>query len=895
LCSPSITYTPISAFLNASVNAPSDITIDWIATDNSGNSGTGCKQTISIRDLTNPTLVCGAPYTITTLPNNSCVENNNNTYPSIINPLFDPNLPTPSDNCPLPVQAITREPGQPGQYCIGTHQLFWRVTDGNNNTASCAQQIIVVANACTPTTPSFTAGSNCGSPTPVVLANANCPASVTVTAAQLGLSATDNCGNTLTVGNQIVTVNATGTQDVTFTATVGANTVNCIRKVSITCNPVGPCTPSAAPTFAGCGGTIPVNANANCQGVVTSFGVTASDNCASRTVTASNNGPFALGSTTVTFSATNSVGTSTCSKVVVVTDVTPPTIVSCPADVTIDAEPGEEFALSVNLEAPVFADNCAVSSILLAVGTPELLFGDGEVVTWIATDGSNNHAECLQNVTVSTNGGGGGTDCADALGIEVANDGAAGDLYGYSVDIDGNRAIVGAPYDDNGKGINSGAAYILEKDGLGNWTEVAKIVVPDGDADDLFGESVAIDGNLVIIGASKYAGKGAAFIFSGSGNTWTLVSKLLAFDGLASDDYGVSVDITGAYAIVGAPNDDAPKVNQGSVYIYSAATGWNLVAKRVATDGDTNDNYGISVSIDGTNAVVGSRYDDDFATNSGSAYVLAKDNGGTNNWGQSQKLVASDAGAGDYFGSSVAISGIDVIVGSYLDDYTFINNAGSAYVFEQVGLAWTEVAKLIPSDAAAADQFGASVSIESGVAVIGSQFDDDMGTNSGSAYVFTQASGWSQTNKLTGASVLTNDNFGHAVAIGGSNIVIGAYKDDVSGLDQGSAYFFGCSNNAPARPEAKERNEVTSAGGEVRCFPNPSTDMVNIDITLQTEENVQVVVTDISGRIVTTLFDNKMSGETRLQWEGKQSGNGMYFIRIQSASLHEVVPVVIVR
>ncbi len=896
-CSAAVTYTS-NLTVGVSIFAPLSTTVFWTATDNSGNSVTGCSQTVQVSDLTNPTLTCGAPYTITALPNNSCVENNNSTYPTIVNPAFNPALPTPSDNCSSPSPIITRVPGQPGQYCVGTHQLSWLVTDGNGNTASCAQQITVLpSNICTATTPSFSGGSNCGSVTPFVLPNANCPASVTVTAAQLGLSATDNCGNALAIPNKTFNVSVTGTQTVTFTATVGLNTVNCTRTVSVTCNPVGPCTPNAVPTMAGCGGTINVNANASCQGVVASFGVTASDNCASRTVTAGNSGPFGLGSTTVTFTATNTVGSNSCTKTVVVTDATNPTFVTCPSDITIAAEAGEEFAFSANLDVPSATDNCSVSSVELAVGTPEMLFGDGNAVIWEATDGNGNVAECLQNVTVTAFGGG-GVGCSDFLSIELASDGAGGDLYGYSVDVDGSRAIVGALFDDNGKGINSGAAYILEKNGLGQWVEVAKLLAPDGLANDQFGVSVAIDGGLVIVGSLKNAGKGAAYVFSGSGATWTLVKKLTASDGASSDDFGASVDITATHAIVGALNDDAPQVNRGSVYIFGKDQGglnnWGQVIRQSASDGNTNDNFGVSVGIDGNFAVVGARYDDDLGANSGMVFVLAKDQGGVNNWGQLQKLVPSTGAAGDYYGSSVGISGNQIIAGSYLNDEQG-NNAGSAYVFEYDGITWSEEVKLTASDATIADQFGISVSIESGVAVVGAHFDDDMGTNSGSAYVFTQSGIiWSE-DKLTVPSVSTNDNFGFSVAIGGSSVVIGAYKDDISGLDQGSAYFFGCSNN-PLRPAAKERTAVTtSTGGQVRCFPNPSTDMVNIDITLAEEENVQVIVSDITGKVISTIFDNKMSGENRLEWEGKQFGNGMYFIRIQSASLREVVPVVIVR
>ena len=855
--------------------------VQWTAEDNNGNTST-CNQSVTVQDGVAPLIACPANITVTASQPTCTI---NNTVGFLGSPVF-------SDNCGGP--SVTNNAGS--SFGLGITTVVHTVKDAGGNTASCAQTVTVnCSGSCTPTTPTFSGGSNCGNTTPFVLANVNCPTTVTVTAAQLGLAATDNCGNALTIPAKTINVSITGTQTVTFTATVGANTANCTRTVSVTCNPVGPCTPNAAPTLAGCGGTIPVNANASCLGTVANFGVTASDNCGSVSVSPNNSGPYTLGNTTVTFTATNGIGSTSCVKTVVVSDVTDPSFISCPQDVTIEAEAGEEFALSVNLEIPIGNDNCSVASIEQAVGTPEMLFGDGEVVTWILTDGGGNTAECQQNITVFIPGSG-PSGCADALGMEIADDGAAGDLFGYSVDVDGSRAIVGAPYDDNGKGVNSGAAYIFEKNGLGDWVQVAKLVVPDGDAADLFGESVAIDGNTIIIGASKYAGKGAAFIFSDSGASWPLVAKLLASDGLANDDFGVSVDISGDFAIVGAPNDDAPKVNQGSVYIFGKNTGgannWGQVTKKLANDFDTNDNYGISVGIDGNVAVVGARYDDDLGTNSGSAYVLD----GGSAWSEIQKLTPADGAAGDYFGSSVAISGIHIIVGSYLDDYGAFNNAGSAYIFEEGGLSWTEIAKLVPLDPAAADQFGISVSIESGIAVVGSHFDDDMGTNSGSAYVFTEASGWSQVNKLTGSSVTTNDNFGRSVGIGGSSIVIGAYKDDISGLDQGSAYFFGCSNAAPLRPEAKERTAVTTTtGGQVRCFPNPSTDMVNIDITLAEEENVQVVVSDLSGKVISTLFDNKMSGENRLQWEGKQFGNGMYLIRIQSASLREVVPVVIVR
>ncbi len=340
-------------------------------------------------------------------------------------------------------------------------------------------------------------------------------------------------------------------------------------------------------------------------------------------------------------------------------------------------------------------------------------------------------------------------------------------------------------------------------------------------------------------------------------------------------------------------------MNRGSFYLYERDFGgvnnWGERVRRSSSDGATNDNFGISVSIDGSTVLVGARYDDESGSNSGAAFTFVRDFPSANNWGQTQKLLSSDLAAGDYFGSSVAISGNNLVIGSYLDDNAGGNNAGSAYVFNFSG-SWTEVAKLIASDAVVADQFGISVDIDGGTVIVGSQFDDDMGTNSGSAYIFTEGSGWAEVDKLLGSAVTTNDNFGRSVAVDGTYAGVGAFKDDFgSSLDQGSAYFY--EDNCPLRPaNVVERSSSRPIkNSSLRCFPNPSTDVINIEFTLEEEENVQVRVVNAMGQVVSTLLDGKVSGESRFQWEGAQFGNGMYFIRIESATMRELVPVVIVR
>ncbi len=805
--------------------------VNWRATDVSGNTA-NCSSTFTIQDQGQPTLTCNTFTVQVDVPFNNFIPSSAPTFTPKTAPFI-----TVSDNCtPLTLASVSANPPLLPQYPVGVSYIYWQVSDGNGNTNTCSQQVVVTPNpaSCTPTTTTLT----CPPTLTAQIDAPGCPASVSFTPASLGISAVDNCGNVIAVTASASTLSATAS--VTFSAG-GPTPTSCTRTVTVVL------------ATEVCGNSI-------------------DDDCNTGT-------PDAC---------------SPCSP-----DVTNPVFASCPPTVTLNAEPGESFALSSNLPALTATDACPGTVTIDNDAPPELF--DGDVVSWTATDATGNDALCEQTIIIILGGGGGGCFDQANLSPEFALDGAGGDLYGSSIDIDGTLAIVGAPYDDNGKGVNSGAAYILVRNGSGGWDEIKKLVVPDGDADDLFGDAVAISGGTVIVGATRAFGKGAAYIFSqneGGANNWGVVKKLLASDGAGGDDFGASVDISGDYAAVGAVNDDAPQVNRGSFYLYErnfgGANNWGERVRRSSSDGATNDNFGISVSIDGSTVLVGARYDDESGSNSGAAFTFVRDFPTANNWGQTQKLLASDLAAGDYFGSSVAISGNNLVVGSYLDDNAGGNNAGAAYVFSFSG-SWTEVAKLIASDATIADQFGISVDIDAGTVIVGSQFDDDMGTNSGSAYIYTEGSGWAEVDKLLGSAVTTNDNFGRSVAVDGPYAGVGAFKDDLgSSLDQGSAYFY--EDNCPLRPaNAVERSSNVIKNSSLRCFPNPSTDVINIEFTLEEEENVQVRVMNAMGQVVSTLLDGKVSGESRFQWEGAQFGNGMYFIRIESATMRELIPVVIVR
>ena len=372
------------------------------------------------------------------------------------------------------------------------------------------------------------------------------------------------------------------------------------------------------------------------------------------------------------------------------------------------------------------------------------------------------------------------------------------DFFGYSVAIDGGCAVVGAQ-SAFGAGNYHGAAYVYyrDQDGADCWGQVKRL---GGDANSIaFGRSAAISGDYIVVGDyADTSGTGAAFVFSrnqGGGDNWGQVARLTASDGTWMDQFGCSAAISGDYVVIGADGDDD---DTGSAYVFYKDEGgpglWGQIKKLTASDGAGGDYFGTSVSISGDYIVIGAMGDDNL---SGSAYVFYKDQGGAGNWGQAAKLTAPDAAADDQFGGSVSIDGAYIISGApYDDDYG--TNSGSAYVFyrDEGGTGnWGQVAKLTAADAAEADYFGGSVSIDGDYVVAGARTDDDFGQYSGAAYLFYRHQGgvadsWGQAEKITAADAAEGDRFGCSVSISGLEVVSGAYYKDSVADHAGKTYVF---------------------------------------------------------------------------------------------------------
>lgn len=272
-------------------------------------------------------------------------------------------------------------------------------------------------------------------------------------------------------------------------------------------------------------------------------------------------------------------------------------------------------------------------------------------------------------------------DLGDQLFKLLADDGAANDHFGGTVAISGTTAIVGAYFDDD-NGTDSGSACLFNTT---TGQQIAKLLPDHGAAEDLFGRSVAISGTTAIVGAFQDdddgTDSGSAYLFDTT--TGQQFAKLLPDDGTANNLFGWSIAISGTTAIVGAWRDVDDGTDSGSAYLFDTTTG-QQITKLLPNDGGPNDEFGDSVSISGTTAIVGAPYDnvgcpEDPSCWPGSAYLIDVTTGQ-----QFYKLTAADGAHLDQFGISVAISGTTAIGGAILgaDNGTV---SGSAYLFDAAG------------------------------------------------------------------------------------------------------------------------------------------------------------------------------------------------------------------
>jgi hypothetical protein len=442
------------------------------------------------------------------------------------------------------------------------------------------------------------------------------------------------------------------------------------------------------------------------------------------------------------------------------------------------------------------------------------------------------------------------------------------DRFGTSLAIDDDTLVIGMPADASAATVingdssdnsapNAGSVYVYVRSGNA-WVQQAYLKASNAEEGDLFGISVAVSGNTVVVGASDEAGDvnstmtapnnnesdaGAVYVFTRAGTTWSQQAYLKAFNAEHLNKFGKSVAIDGNTIAVGTPGDDgdanSSMINPNTSANYSGAvhvfdrtgTTWTQTAYLKASNAEPFDSLGDSVSMDGDTVVAGAIGESGDASSSintpnnaailaGAAYVFLRD-GST--WSQEGYLKAHNAGIDDQFGSAVDIDDDTIVVGSGLEDgdinSTMVasnNNAvdaGAAYVFVRDSGTWTQQAYLKAGNADEEDMFGGwgmkyAVAVSGDHVVVGARTEDgdanstmaspnDNGISPGAAYVFSRVDDeWLQRDYLKSDNIANYDYFGTAVAMDQDHIVVTATGED------------GDANSTAALPN----NNTTEAG-----------------------------------------------------------------------------------
>ncbi|MEO6233460.1 MAG: FG-GAP repeat protein [Ferruginibacter sp.] len=438
--------------------------------------------------------------------------------------------------------------------------------------------------------------------------------------------------------------------------------------------------------------------------------------------------------------------------------------------------PSEKLQVAGNIKGDTIKPN-AIQLISNAGSGKILTSDDAGNASWKTSSTSNAGGNI---------GYGGWGDCATNANLADYNPvgdstGAAGDGFGRAVAISGSWAITGSPIRKVGANTQQGQVSFFKYESNG-WVQKQIITDANGAAGDWFGISVSISGNYAIIGTPyddlglPTSNRGSASIYQFNGTSWVFMQKVVDISGGVDDNFGGSVSVSGNYAVVGALNDNVgANVDQGSASIYRYnGTSWVFLQKITDIFGTTSDFFGCSVSISGTWVIVGAYGDDEVFQNQGSAHTFSFD-GAT--WSQTQRITSATAAVDEWFGFSVCISGNNAIIGSPHVDVGTNGNQGSVN-FYQKGTTWVFMQKFTETGGGVSDNFGWSVAISGNYAIAGALFDDvGSNTDQGSSTIYLRIGPfWQKLQYVTDPAGEGSDLYGGSVSIDGNTkrFLIGA-------------------------------------------------------------------------------------------------------------------------
>jgi len=463
----------------------------------------------------------------------------------------------------------------------------------------------------------------------------------------------------------------------------------------------------------------------------------------------------------------------------------------------------------------------------------------------------------------------------------TAGDASERAFFGSAVALSGDHLVVGAP----GGEADTGAAYVFFNDPVEGWTQQATLTADIPATGDAFGFSVDIDGAFLVVGApgddDGGSDAGAAYVFvKDAEGRWTRQAKLTANDAALEDRLGYGVALSGIFVIAGAPGHDDGAFDTGAAYAFTFdGQTWQQQDKFSAFSADEGDFFGEAVALDDDTALLGApNADEPRGRDTGLAFVFVR-SGPT--WLERATLTASNAASDRHFGATVALGT------EPLRDVPFAlvgapgaggSSAGSAYVFADREMVWTQVAQLAPDVVVAGSHFGTSVALNGDEAVVGAE-DADAGTPyPGAVHLFSEDAfnDWPRqaTLRAPGAEI-----FGKAVALSDAYLVVGAPAEARAAEGEGAVYVYDRSSLNTALVAPPERPSLLPQSAH---YPNPFRHTTTIAFEVVAAVPVHLAIYDVLGREVATLIDQRMEpGRHEVIWTATDLPSGVYVYRLQ--------------
>ena len=479
----------------------------------------------------------------------------------------------------------------------------------------------------------------------------------------------------------------------------------------------------------------------------------------------------------------------------------------------------------------------------------------------------------------------------EQAGYLKASNADGNDGFGDVVAIDGNVAVVGSYGEDSGNGDpndnsaeSAGAAYVYVREG-NTWVQRAYLKASNAEADDRFGESVAISGDTIVIGAAQEDSNGsspddnstenagAAYVFVQQGDTWVQQAYLKPNNMDADDRFGSAVAIDGNTILIGAhsedgngsdPNDNSA-ITAGATYVFiRQGDAWTQQAYLKANNTDAGDRFGESLALDGDSALIGATGEgsngtdpsDNSISYSGAAYIFVRQG---DTWTQQAYLKANNTDDSDEYGTAVAIDGNTAIIGAISEasdgsspDDNSADGAGAAYIYVREGANWTQQAYLKSPNTFEGDQFGESVAVAGDVAAVGAPYGEPIGVDpsskddGGEVHLFRfNGATWQHEKHLESANIDAADSFGWSIAMDDDTVIIGASEEDSNGSSPddnsfnraGAAYVFSLYpkfESAPVAPGPLMMQGIAGTPASMTfAIGNTASSVTQLDVSVQ--------------------------------------------------------------